>query len=124
MSNFFTNLGIGKRANIEKWLKDFKDKYGWSDMSIDLAKNDNICIKHFHGGVIRDILYCSDVPDCIEFEILNPDTKKPPSVFVRIFEEKEIIKKLNQLHFINMNKIYIAGFGYFIKENNKWDLII
>ena len=62
--NFFGNLGIGKKANIEEWLKKYciiSGNYAINnDMTINV--NGSVKIKEYHG---------KELPDFIQFNIVS-----------------------------------------------------
>ena len=47
MSNFFTNLGIGKIALIEKWVNDFKTKLNYAQATSLKVQNKKVVISPY-----------------------------------------------------------------------------
>ena len=139
MSNFFTNLGIGKIALIEKWVNDFKTKLNYAQATSLKVQNKKVVISPYCNvaDTINKILKCDDIPD-IKFVCKFPKNSDKIQLYrdgsISIQSIKNIVDMLNEYFEIkNLSRIcihrvtpYTATFtGVHIIEyiDGEWTLI-
>ena len=118
MSNFFTNLGIGKKSVIDKWIKEVNPsdiKYGRVELNDKMVFDvnnrpcvvfRNLCSLFNKGELNECIIYDFKIFNEVEIESFN-------IYFVLGLSLDSYVDMLNQMnkHIINLNKICIISQG-------------